>query len=333
MMMGMPPIVTMRFDNCDGTNGEITKNFNYINTCNKYGFKPWIGLFINSVPASYIPTLKSFIDNGLATSAPHAFAVDNFIYFNHYGLTTFDPAANCAVARNFYNQNQLKISNYFIPHYYELNSACVPELVKMGCEFTGIQMPPNNSYSTSPWLNAGPYRINRFGGDIDARPVYYGGYYEINGVSFFNCLTEIRDDGGYEWFPDYHVSSTAARGIRQLRRSLNSMVLTTLFTHEEYIDQFTAETWDQILKLVSSGISGYQPIYTTMDYAMLYIRAKLSVKITDVLDSPAKIVVHYSADNDVDTKCYLFTEQNGSISSVLINIPHIQGNSIVNINK
>jgi hypothetical protein len=341
IMQGMPPFLTMRVDDVDGTGTEIENNFAWVSIANEFGIIPWLSTFINNIPVDYIPTLRYLINSGLATSSPHAYGYskgyNGFIYYNHDNMTTFDAAANVRDARNYYISNGLAMSNYVVPHYYEYASAALAEIKNMGVDFIGVHWLPDLSYSPAPsWLNCGPYRINRNGtsSTSDARPVYYGGYVNLSGVQFFNCLTEIRDDGGYEWFPDNSVSSTAARGIRHLRRSFNSMVLASLFTHEQtWIANITPANWRSILSQVTSGVAAYNPEYTSMDYAVKYIRAKSNLHITNVVDNSTSVDISYSGNNDMTTRCYLFTEQGGAISSTFVSLPQISGSSTISVLK
>jgi hypothetical protein len=218
-----------------------------------------------------------------------------------------------------------------------VSSAALPEIYAMGGEFIGIHMLPDNLYymtgASSPWLNCGPYRINRYGTDYSVRPVYYGGYVNLNGINFFNCITEIRDDSGYEWYPDNDVAATSARGIRQLKRALNSMVLPALFTHERYLENISSSNWREIIRQITSAMDEFNPQYTSMDYAIQYIRAKNNIKITNVKDNPSNIQISYSGNNDLDTRCYLFTDNNGQINYRFVVLPQINGNNQVTIPK
>jgi hypothetical protein len=329
IMMGMPPMITMRVDDVDGTGG-YSADFNWVGVSNNYGLRPWLGVFNNSIPSASVPTLKSYIDNGLATASPHSFTVDDFIYFNHNGVSNFNPVTNCTVARDFFIQHQLTMSKYILPHYYEMSPLCGPSIASMGGEFIGIHMIPGSSYETSSWLNRGPYRINRFGLADTRTPVYYADTIIIGGSTFFNCLTEIRDDGGYEWYPrNDQVGSTVARGVRHLRRAINSMVLASLFTHENYIDQISPVNWNTMMQQVTANMASYNPVYTTMDYALQYVRAKKAVTLLDVIYRQGSTQISYFAGNDMITQCYYFTETAGMISFRLIDIPQYNGiNSI-----
>jgi hypothetical protein len=335
VIQGMPPIITMRVDDVVGSGPGATYSFEWIKICNEYGLIPWCGTFNNDILKAYIPTLKSLIDNNHATAFPHAFSSSNYIYFNHDNITSppFDPVARARTARDFYIQNGLKISKYFVPHYYEVSSAALPEISAMGGEFIGIHMLPDNRYYPCPWLNCAPYRINRYGEAANTRPTYYGGYVHLNGIDFFNCVAEIRDDGGYEWFPDNNVNTTVARGIRHLRRSLNSMVLSSLFTHERFFEPISSANFREIISQITSAISVYNPEYKSMDYTVQYIRAKNNIRITNVKDNQTNVEISYSGNNDMDTKCYLFTENNSQISFRFVVLPRINGNYQVRVPK
>ena len=336
-MKGLPPFITMRVDDVNGSAGGVIKNFEWIKTANDFGIIPWCGTFNSEIQTNYIPTLRSLINNNKATASPHAFRSDDFIYFNHYNLPLFDAAANTRNARDFYIQNGLMISKFFVPHFYEINSPALSEIKAMGGEFIGIHMLPDQSYFSDPvpmWINCAPYRINRNGlANSDKRPVYYGGNVNLNGNQFFNCVTEIRDDGGYEWYPDNDVINTTARGVRQLRRALNSMVLSTLFSHEYYFGNISSANWREILRRITSSIAGYSPEYVSMDYAVQYIRARNNIRIIDVQEKSSTTEISCSGTNDLDTKCYLFTEQLGQITYQFVTLPQINGNEKVIINK
>ncbi len=338
IMLGLPPFVTMRVDDVYGAGGSGSTNFEWVGICNNYGWKPWLGTFNSQIPLSNIPTLANLINNGLATASPHAFNTSSFIYYDHYNYGNFDVVQNCALAREFYEQNDLKISKYFVPHFYELSIDCLPELLKMNCEFLATHILPGKGYGSTIWMNCGPYRINDGKNpNNDTRPVYYGDYVKLNGIDFFNCLTEIRDDGGYEWYPMYlsgdNITTTSARGIRQLRRALNSMVLPSLFSHEYFFNTITLADWNTIMSNVTNGISEYNPIFTTTDYAVQYIRAKKNTAITNVVDNQNTIDIHYTANNDMDIKCHLFNESGGQISVTLVDLPQLNGSNVVTVNN
>jgi hypothetical protein len=331
-MQGLPPMFTFRVDDVTGA-GFGTTDFSWVGICNQYGIIPWMGTFNDYIYEDQLPVMKNYLDNNLATAAPHAFWWNDFIYYNHDNITPFDVAARTKKSLDFYAQYGFKVSKYLVPHYYEISAAALPQLHAAGIEFLGIHMLPDHPYYTSAWINCGPYRINRNGLDDEARPVYYGANVNFSGIDFFNCITEIRDDGGYEWSPDNNIDSTAARGIRHLKRAFDSMVLSTLFTHEYYFETMSISNFREIIRIITSNLSMYNPEYKTIDYAVQYIRAKNNIKITGTVETSSSVEISYSGSNDLDTKCYLFTEQNGVISYSFVQLPQINGSNKVIVSK
>jgi hypothetical protein len=333
VMQGLPPMVTMRVDDVNGTGGGVSEDFEWIKISNEFDFVPWCGTFNDNIPSTYLETLRTLINHNLTTASPHAFNDLNPIYFNHFDDVSFDAAANVIRAWNFYTTNNLKISSFILPHYYEISGAALDQIIalngqyNLGIEFIGTHMMFGNSYYTS-WLNRRPYRIGRDGAAYSNRPVYYADYVGWGGFDFFNCVTEIRDDGDYEWYPsEQNIPSTIARGVRHLRRALNSMVLPTLFTHDYYLTM-SSDSWRTILGSVTSAISTYSPEYKSMDYAVKYVRAKSNIRVTNISETGTLVNITYSGANDLDTKCYLFTESGNQISHRLILLDKIIGGAI-----
>jgi hypothetical protein len=351
VMQGMPPMVTMRFDDVCGNSfysgagaGNIIDDFEWIQICHDYGIIPWCGTFNDWIEVEDIPTLRNLITNGLATASPHAFGGSDFIYFNHtnQAFPTFNAVQNTIDALDFYRQNGLNLSRFFVPHWYEVESSALPIIYNAGGHFLGIHFLPNTNqqqaypYPPTPWLNCGPYRINRNGSSLEdpSRPVYYGGYVNFNGINFFNCVSEIRDDAGYEWSPQPNVNRAIGNGIRQLRRSFNSMVLATLFSHEFYLNWMGEQDWRDILQTITTSVEGYSPLYNvSLDDAITYIRARNNIRITNVNETQQGIQISYKGINDLNTKCYKFTEGQNGITYEFIDLPQINGNGIVNSSK
>ncbi|HPY66820.1 MAG TPA: DUF4082 domain-containing protein [Bacteroidales bacterium] len=341
VMQGLPPMVTMRVDDVDGAApygmDQVAENFQWIDICNEYNIIPWCGTFNDNIPANYIPKFRNLINGNLTTASPHAFSADEFIYYNlpDPDDPDFNAAANVSRAIDFYLSNNLNISKLIVPHYYVIEEEALQQITLMNAqydlniEFLGTHMDHSNSWYSSEWLNCGPYRIDRYGRPAEVRPVYYGDYVDWVGFEYiFNCVTEIRDDGGYEWSPSASdIQGTINRGVRHLRRAMNSMVLPTLFTHDDYLEM-SASSWRTIISGVTSALSSYAPEYRSMDYAVQYIRAKSNISITNVTETETLVNVTYSGSNDMDTKCYLFTGSGNQITHRIVTLPMITSGSV-----
>lgn len=342
VMQGIPPMITVRIDDVDGNRAQNMLNFSWLDIFNENGFIPWLGLLTNELSPSNIDRLRVKISNKLATSSPHAFGYEDYIYYDVDGPTAgFNSRTNVLAAWNFFSSHGLQVSNYVLPHYYLMDEQAVDALAEIGVKFIGnvisyrdyplVTDPAIAGFNyPGPWLNGGPYRLlGRDGTANRGQPLFYAGNVTLSGNTFFNCLTEIGDDSpyGYEWYPSLGTPTEAVyRGVRHLRRALDGMFMPVLFTHENQMTM-DAATWDQILKGVINGVSTYNPEFRSMDYAVQYLKAKEDLEITNVTDHPSFVNISCSGVNDMGTRCYLFTESDNQISSRLVDLPTVSSTS------
>lgn len=193
--------------------------------------------------------------------------------------------------------------------------------------------------SHNPWLQAGPFhRYEKPGTGFIApdrrgrRPLYCADFVNLGGQQFFTCLTEIRDDAGYEWKPDNDVAATVGRGVRQLRRALDSMALAVLFTHEtDYIYKIRPDAWSKEIAQVAAGIADYNPIYVTMDEGVRYVRATRTARIESCwYDTAAgEVSTVFAGRTDVPTHFYLFDGADGEITAALVDVPAFDDKAVV----
>ena len=73
-LQGLPPLVTMRVDDVAAT-GHLwgQSPLWWVHTANRYGFKPWLGLFPYNLTEPAIAELRELLLNQKATAFPHAF--------------------------------------------------------------------------------------------------------------------------------------------------------------------------------------------------------------------------------------------------------------------
>ena len=86
VMRGLPPIVTMRVDDVAGSGERWNKSPLYwVNTANKYGLKPWLGLFIYNLNPTAVKELRGYLLDGKAVAFPHGFGRPMRAYNPPYG--------------------------------------------------------------------------------------------------------------------------------------------------------------------------------------------------------------------------------------------------------
>ena len=284
-MQGMPPFVTMRMDDVSGP-------LWWARTANDYGFIPWLGVFTTDIDAAEAADMSDLVNTGKATATMHAFDYGNFFYFDHDAQANFSDAtvaANYAAATQWFNDNNIPMSKYVVPHFYEIGSNVFGGLQTWGAEFIGTMMDPGQPiFGSTPWMTAGPYRLYESGlaDDMLQNPYYADfmtipGHPELDG-QFFNCVTEIRDVTGYEWLGNGRtdVASGTQDGTEWLKRALDSMALATLFSHEyQFVASMPQADWQSIIQGITQNIASYNPIYVSMDDACQYARA---MKTSDI---------------------------------------------------
>ncbi len=333
-MKGMPPFVGMRVDDVWGAwRDKSPENpLLWIEISNKYGFKPWLGVFQDNANEKTVSLIKKYVDDGIATAFPHAFAgcewvasdiPEHWAYFDHRNSRPWSDevmAENAERIKSWYDENGIPISKVALPHYYETGENALKYFIEWGCEYIGIHMPPDAPYRSGATLRCGPYRNYTPLPSNIRKPVYHADYLkfphnpEIDG-KLFNCVTEIRDVRGYELAPTNDVEPTIESGITQLRRAILSSVPAVLFTHEScWIQRITVENWEKEISAIAEGIADLEPIFDTMDNICRYVRASFNIKINSAdLGSDGKLTLSVIGKNDMDTKYLVFTENGNDI--------------------
>lgn len=333
-MQCLPPLVTLRVDDVSGP-------FWWVEIANDYGLTPWLGVFLHDMSVEESNHLSSLANGGLATASVHAFTSSNFFYYDH-GAARDRPdesmAASFEEASQWHADHDIPISSYVLPHYYEFGTNVFEGLAGWPVEFVGTMMEPGLPYSGgTPWLIAGPYRSYEAPGICrDGGPVYYADSFavpdqpEFDG-RFFVCATEIRDDAGYEWYPDGNVAGSIGRGVRQVTRALDSRVLATLFTHEQYIQPLGAQAWEEILAGVAAGLAELDPVYVSQDDGVRTVRALHTSRIEkcfhDLTTGSLSLIM--SGRADIQTAVSVFTESGDTIPEIAIDVPAFEVSTYV----
>ena len=144
-----------------------------------------------------------------------------FFYFDHDKGVNFSDAvvaANFAAGTAWHTARNIPIAEYMLPHYYEFGSNVFQGLSNWGVEFIGAQQPPGQPYRTA-WIRNGPFRKYESGNSGTGLPGYYADFLTVPGHpefdgKFFNYVTQIRDDAGYESYPDLRTSTARSAAAR-----------------------------------------------------------------------------------------------------------------------
>lgn len=340
VMQGMPRFIGMRVDDVWGAWRNITPDnpLSWVDIANNYNIKPWLGVFQDNINNKATAKLKALADAGLATAFPHAFSgcewvgspiPENFIYFDHFNSSPYSDSEikrNTSRAKAWFDDKHIPISKVALPHYYEMGENALEYIIDWGCEFTGTHMVPDNPYSGSAWIHGAPYRMLENGKASSPRPVYYADYLKFDNPKIsgklYNLVVEIRDVCGYEWAPTTDTESTIRNGITQLKRSFDSLVPGFLFTHEsKFIQRMLPSGFEASISGITAALAGYNPCYETADNIYRYVRARNNVRITDVMLNGNNITITLHGNNDIETKCMVFSGEDEGITEAWITIP------------
>ena len=383
IMQAIPPLVTMRVDDVVGSGHQEWEEtpLYWVKTVNKYGFKPWLSLFIYNLTPEGISELKELINSGSATASPHAlgrpprpessqehfdayyeyqmvkdhfipeyyhptaipylsYYYDEFIFFDHNNRKPWsDEIAAKALnaVDNWYTEiGPLPKSNYLIAHWGEMGSNTIEHIAdKWNIEFIAKSKILDRAWGDeAPSIPQGPFGLYdepTVGIPKEIQPTFKSSYsadfIELAGREFFAFSSTISDITGYELQPDNDVEATADRGIRTLRRGLESKSLAVLFTHEtDYIFRVKPENWDAIFRRISQGIAGYNPVYITTDEALRIIRSHhtSSIRKSCYYPGTGNLEIDMSGYTDVPTNVMVYTEVKGEIKEIPLQIPVFQ---------
>jgi hypothetical protein len=237
-MQGLPPFVTMRVDDDLGP-------FDWVHLANEVGLKPWVGYNIGDIDPTEAADLSALVNSGNATAIVHGGPSISFIYAPSPAEGDLPQAtwqSNFDWCTQFMQQYNIPSSKFLLPQYYRFgtnNFSGTADIASWGVEFLGTIQDPGAGYG-APWLLLGPF--DTYG--VRTGNIFYADFMNIRRnvpghpeteAYYFDCMTEIRDDNGYEWYPTVGspeaVASTITHGTAQLKRALDAMALPTLFTH------------------------------------------------------------------------------------------------------
>ena len=352
VMKGMPPFVGMRVDDVWGAwRDKCPENpLLWIEISNKYGFKPWLGVFPDNIDEKSTELVCEYVKKGIATAFPHALSgckwvgsdiPEEWAFFDHRkGRPWSDEKIkkNATYVKEWFDGNDIPISKLALGHYYEVGENALPYLLQWGCEFVGVHMLPDASYRSQSVLKCGPYRNYTPLASNAPRPVYHADYLELPANKeldrkFFNWVTEIRDVRGYELAPTNDVEDTTDSGVRQLRRGILSTIPAVLFTHEScWIQRITVENWEAEMEGIYKGIEDLNPVFETMDNICEYLRASHDITIQSAcVNADGGLEVSVFGNNNMETKCIVFTETNGKIDEKWCNIPVVKNDVTISV--
>lgn len=292
-MRCVPPFVTARMDDCNGTYGA----FGYVDSMNRFGISPNLGLFIDEMGPTDWAAAKRLFDAGGADFSMHAFRDDFYMARPNYrpwavlpdkpdlsdggkhtlfeGLsmdhyTGLDLPAE-TVRSNFKRMDEafaragIRHSRVLNAHFGEVGWRAVPLFLERG-----VDLPCNNSalgqlYSNQPVWRPRPYgirgRTGRHGLIIDRCPQHPGTTFvsiSMAHVGKTHMTTDILS-GRVPFLDEAEtpkLDEAAQAGIANIKLGLDALAYGLLMTHEERINAISPEDWEHVVETIVRGLDG-----------------------------------------------------------------------------
>lgn len=302
-MRCIPPYVTARMDDCNGT----WNAFDYVRVMNRYGIGPNLGLFIDEMGPTDWAAAKRLHDAGGADFSMHAFRDDFYTArpnYTPYAVLPDKPDLSNGgtqpqfeglsldhhtgldlpletIHRNFrrmddaFSRAGIRHSRVLNAHFGEVGWGAVPLFLERG-----VDLPTNNTafgqlYGNQPVWRPKPYGIRglsgRYGVTIDRCPQHPGMTFVAMSVSHAR-KTHMGIDILSGRVPFIGESETpkldeaAAAGIANIKLGLDALVYGVLFTHEERINVISLEDWEYVVNSIVKGLDGWEVEYAEREY-------------------------------------------------------------------
>lgn len=315
-MRCVPPYVTARMDDCNGTYNA----FDYVRVMNRYGIGPNLGLFTDEMGPTDWAAAKRLYDAGGADFSMHAFRDDFYMArpdykpyavladkpdLSHGGTQTLFEGLSLdhntgldlpveTIRRNFrrmdeaFAQAGIRHSRVLNAHFGEVGWPAVPLFLERG-----VDMPCNNSalgqlYSNQPVWRPRPYgirgRTGRHGLTIDRCPQHPGLTFiamSVSHVGKTHMTTDILS-GRVPFLGESDtpkLAEASAAGVANIKLGLDALGYGLLFTHEERINAISLADWETVVTAIVAGLDGWEVQYAEREYVGIICKRLLDSRL------------------------------------------------------
>ncbi|NOZ23928.1 MAG: hypothetical protein GXP25_22865 [Planctomycetes bacterium] len=291
-MRCIPPFVTARMDDCNGTYGA----FAYVNVLNRHGISPNLGLFIDEMGPTDWANAKELFDKGGADFSMHAFR-DDFYKANPkykpYAIlpdkpdlsnggkeTAFEGLSldhitgrdlgGAAIKRNFERMDDafakagIRHSRIINAHFGEIGWRAVPRFLARGVDLSTNNSVVGQLYGMQPLWRPRPYGVRgpngRAGLVIDRCPQHPGLMFVGMSPSHLGRTHMVTDilSGHVPFLTEAEapkLREAADRAIANVKLGLDSLAYGVIMTHEERIDAISLDDWETVVNWTMKGLA------------------------------------------------------------------------------
>lgn len=278
----LPPLVSSIVDDCSGS----YNHFSYVDTMNKYGWKPHLALFfagVDEVAHEDIGLggrkIKGLYEDRLAEFGPHAIRYNQLFGFDHLGrccLTEKQLKENFAYHDRKIKDWVIKPSRLAHMHFGEAGADCLPYLQERGYEFFTRLLPFDTSWFDVPQKAAHldpqwPYGHNSYFMSVMPENPHFFQPLAVAGnktreSSDFPVNTDYLWDRTFFWGENNGIDIDGAVDtvVFQIRQALSSGFYGLASTHEQRIAVMHPGQWDELWAKVADRLS-----FCNLRYCML----------------------------------------------------------------
>jgi hypothetical protein len=334
VMMAMPPFVTARIDDASGSGSRYlinqdsaARSFRYIDTVNRFGYRPNVGLFTDDITEEDAAVLKRKFEQGLAEFSAHAWTETRFIYINRVRagngkrMVEYTPGE----LRQAFDKLDRQFAKWGIKPSKTVNSHCfspgvnaLPFLKDRGETFTmfagkfgyDYYDPSAFAWNPKPYGDPGftcdymPEHPDFFNAQAHRYKVLRGGKINDADIDILYGNTTFGKES-----PTNRLAAAAQRGAEAIRLGLDSLFFGCLFAHEQRIASLTTAEWGKVLSDIDSATSKYKRLFQNYDYISEYAKSRFDTGIAEATCDPLsrKIRLKVVGESVLPLKLYRFS--------------------------
>jgi len=315
-MRCIPPYVSARMDDCNGTYGALA----YVDVLNRHGISPNLGLFIDEMGPTDWAAAKRLYDQGGADFSMHAFRDDFYMArpdYKPYAVladkpdlsnggkeTRFEGLSLChitgrdlpdaTVRRNFgrmdeaFSRAGIRHSHIINAHFGEVGWPAIPLFLERGADTSCNNSVFGQLYGNQPVWCPRPYAARglsgRYGLAIDRCP-YHPAMTVVSSMPSHTAATHMAGDilsGRVPFLGEAErpmLAEASAQGIRNVRLALDSLAFGVIMTHEERINAISPADWETVIEGIVRGVEDWEPQYTAREQISIICRRLLDTRL------------------------------------------------------
>lgn len=315
-MRCLPPYVTARHDDCNGTYNA----FDYVRVLNRYGIAPNLGLYIDEMGPTDWAAVKRLYDTGGADLSMHAFRDDFYMArpdYKPYAVLPDKPDLSRGgtqtlyeglsldhdtglalpmetIRRNYRRMDEafakagIRHSRVLNAHFGEVAWPAIPLFLDRGVDMPCNTCAMGQLFGHQPVWRPRPYGIRtetgRYGMTRDRCPQHPGLTMVWAGAASIRGKQRQGDIllGRTPFLGESDVpklDEAAQVGITNLKNGVDAMGYGLLFTHEERINAISLADWETVVHSIIRGLDGWDVEYAGREHVGIISKRLLDSRL------------------------------------------------------